>query len=165
MGQIKQYTLENGKTFRAYVPSEVSDDTPVLYYSYVVGSKYESDSLWQGYEQDMIEQNPNSIIIIPEDRQLVVGSDNVATHKYQTNAVAAVELLEKELGINTTQFTNSGFSAGFGFAVRTTGHYLQQNPDAERQVLIAVDGVMNDSTNIQKSELEAMVDNINDINF
>ena len=161
MGQIKRYTLENGKSFRAYVPDNVSDNTPVLYYSYVVGSKYENDSLWQGYEEDMISQNPNSIIIIPEDRQLVIGGSNVATHNYQNNAVAAVELLEQELGIETTQFTNGGFSAGFGFALRTTAHYLQATPDAERQTLIAVDGVMNDTTCIQSSELQALSANNN----
>lgn len=159
MGQIKEYQLENGKSFRAYIPDNVSDDTPVLYYSYVVGSEYEKDSLWQGYENDMITQNPDSIIIIPEDRQLVVGGANVATHKYQNNAVAAVELINNELGIKTTQFTNGGFSAGFGFAVRTSAHYIQANPDAERQVVIAVDGVMNDSTCIQSSELQALKDN------
>ncbi len=159
MGKIVRYELSNGKSFRAYIPDNATNDTPVFYYSYVVGSNISSDKLWQGYEQDMLEQNPNSIIIIPEDTQLVVGTSNPQTHLYQNDAMEAISIIEKDLNIETSQFTNGGFSAGFGFAVRTLAHYLEENPDAERQALIAVDGVMNDTTNIQTSELEALKEN------
>ena len=71
----------------------------------------------------------------------------------------AISIIEKDLNIKTSQFTNGGFSAGFGFSVRTLAHYLEENPNAERQALIAVDGVMNDTTNIQTSELEALKEN------
>lgn len=159
MGKIVRYELSNGKSFRAYIPDNATNDTPVFYYSYVVGSNISTDKLWQGYEQNMLEQNPNSIVIIPEDTQLVVGTSNPASHLYQNDAMEAISIIEKDLNIKTSQFTNGGFSAGFGFSVRTLAHYLEENPNAERQALIAVDGVMNDTTNIQTSELEALKEN------
>lgn len=159
MGKIVRYELSNGKSFRAYIPDNATNDTTVFYYSYVVGSNISTDKLWQGYEQNMLEQNPNSIVIIPEDTQLVVGTSNPASHLYQNDAMEAISIIEKDLNIKTSQFTNGGFSAGFGFSVRTLAHYLEENPNAERQALIAVDGVMNDTTNIQTSELEALKEN------
>ena len=139
MGKIVRYELSNGKSFRAYIPDNATNDTPVFYYSYVVGSNISTDKLWQGYEQNMLEQNPNSIVIIPEDTQLVVGTSNPASHLYQNDAMEAISIIEKDLNIKTSQFTNGGFSAGFGFSVRTLAHYLAENPNAERQALIAVD--------------------------
>lgn len=40
-GKIVKYTLSDGDTFRAYVPDSVTNDTPVLYYSYLLGQPYE----------------------------------------------------------------------------------------------------------------------------
>lgn len=157
--RIKEYTLENGQTFTAYIPENVSSNTPVFYYSYVVGSDYETDKLWRGMEEDMARYNPNAIIIIPHDKQLVIGGENVATHKYQTNAVNAFNMVKEDLNLETNQFINGGFSAGFGYGTRTLAHYLQENPDAERQVLFAVDGVINPTANLQNSELQALKDN------
>lgn len=157
--RIKEYTLENGQTFTAYIPENVSDDTPIFYYSYVVGSNYETDTIWQGMEENMAQYAEDAVIIIPHDKQLVIGGENVATHKYQTNAIDAFNLVKEDLNIETTQFINGGFSAGFGYGTRTLAHYLQENPDAERQVLIAVDGVINPQANLQASELQALKDN------
>ncbi len=157
--RIKEYALENGQTFTAYIPENVSNDTPIFYYSYVVGSNYETDTIWQGMEEDMAQYAEDAIIIIPHDKQLVIGGENVATHKYQTNAINAFNLVKEDLNIETTQFINGGFSAGFGYGTRTLAHYLQENPDAERQVLIAVDGVINPQANLQASELQALKDN------
>lgn len=159
MGKIVKYTLSDGNTFRAYVPDSVTDDTPVLYYSYLLGQPYEKDKIWQGYEAALLEQNPSSIVIIPSDQTLVVGNSNVESHIFQNNAMEAIEILENEYNVELNQMINGGFSAGFGYAVRTSAHYIEQTGTTDRQVLVAVDGFMNDSTNILKSELQTLADN------
>lgn len=159
MGKIVKYTLSDGNTFRAYVPDSVTDDTPILYYSYLLGQPYEKDKIWQGYETALLEQNPSSIVIIPSDQTLVVGNSNVESHIFQNNAMEAIEILENEYNVELNQMINGGFSAGFGYAVRTSAHYIEQTGTTDRQVLVAVDGFMNDSTNILKSELQTLADN------
>ena len=159
MSQIKEYRLQNGTPVTAYVPDNVSDDTPIFFYSYIVGSDHDTDPIWKGMEEDMLRYNGDAIIAIPHDRQLQIGTGNVATHKYQRLAIETYQTIQSDLGINSTQFINGGFSAGFGYATRTLAHYLQENPNAERQVLLAVDGVVKDNVNLQQSELDALRDN------
>ena len=154
--RIKEYTLTDGTVITAYVPENVSNDTPVFYYSYVVGSNYNEDSVWQGMEDDMAKYDGDAIVIIPHDKRLQIGGESTNTHKYQMNATEAFETVKKDLGIETTQFINGGFSAGFGYGTRTLAHYLQENPNADRQVLLAVDGVINPTANLQQSELDAL---------
>lgn len=158
-GKIVDYTLQDGKKFSAYIPTEVSDNTPIFYYSYVVGSEKSTDKIWQTFDQNMLSQNPNAIVIIPHDRQLVFGTEDLNTHLYQNNSMEALSIIEKDLGIKPTQFVNGGFSAGFGVSVRNLAHYLKLNPNAERQTIFAVDGVINDSTNLYPSELQTLHDN------
>lgn len=157
--RIKEYTLEDGTVVTAYIPENYSNDTPIFYYSYVVGSDYNSDKIWQGMEEDMASYGADAIIVIPHDKVLQIGGSNPATHRYQNNAIEAYELIQQDLGIETSQFINGGFSAGFGYATRTLAQYVEENPDAERQVLIAVDGVINPTANLQQSELDALKDN------
>ncbi len=158
MGQIQTFTTEDGNSFRAYIPDNVSDDTAILHYSYLLGYPIESDTIWQGYEEALIAQNPDSIVIIPENPTLVVGNDNPASHIYQNEVLDSIETLEAELGINVDKFYAGGWSAGFGFSVRTMAHYLEANPDSARPVMFCIDGFMNDSTCIQKSELETLAE-------
>ena len=154
--QIKEYTLKDGTKITAYVPSNVSSDTPIFYYSYVVGSDYNKDPVWKGMEEDMARYDGDAIVIIPHDKKLQIGGESTATHKYQINATEAFETVKQDLGVETTQFINGGFSAGFGYGTRTLAHYLQENPNADRQVLLAVDGVINPTANLQQSELDAL---------
>ena len=154
--QIKEYTLKDGTKITAYVPSNVSSDTPIFYYSYVVGSDYSKDPVWKGMEEDMARYDGDAIVIIPHDKKLQIGGESTATHKYQINATEAFETVKQDLNIETTQFINGGFSAGFGYGTRTLAHYLQENPNADRQVLLAVDGVINPTANLQQSELDAL---------
>ena len=159
MSQIKEYRLQNGTPVTAYVPDTVTDDTPIFFYSYIVGSDHDTDPIWKGMEEDMLRYNGDAIIAIPHDRKLQIGTGNPATHNYQRLAIETYETIKSDLGINSSQFINGGFSAGFGYATRTLAHYLQENPNAERQVLLAVDGVVKDNVNLQQSELDALRDN------
>ncbi len=157
--RIKEYTLENGLKVNAYIPQNVTSETPVFYYSYVVGNNYQDDKLWHSFEENMAKYDADAIIVIPQDRKLVIGGENVSTHIYQNNAVNAYNLIKEDYNLTNNQLINGGFSAGFGYGTRTLAHYLEETPVTDRQVLIAVDGVINPTANLESSELQTLKDN------
>lgn len=150
--RIKEYTLADGKTFTAYIPTNVNSETPVFYYSYITGTEHDSDSLWQQMEADIAQYDENAIVIIPHDRQLNL---NV----YKSNAVESFNIVKQDLNLSTEQFINGGFSAGYEYSAKTLVSYLKENPDAPRQTLIAVDGVINEPYTLQYDEVEALKNN------
>ena len=138
--------------YNIFVPDNVSEDTPVLFYAFNHG-------FTEKMKDDIIKQNGDVIVIVPENTPVHVGGET-ANHEYQSEAIEVFNLIKEKYNLETTQFAQAGYSASYGCSIRTSADYIKSNPNAERQILISVDGCESDNGfPIYKSDYEAISQN------
>ena len=144
-----------GRTnYNIYVPENVNEDTPVVFYAFNTAFDKQTDT-----KEALMAQNDGAIVIVPMNTGVRVGGET-SGHEYQTEAIDVFNFLKEEYDLNTTQFNQAGYSAGFGCSVRTLADYIKENPDAGRQVLISVDGCRSDNGfTLYNSELDVLEEN------
>ena len=122
-----------GRTnYNIFVPDNVNQDTEVLYYTI-------NTSFTEKMKEDILKQNGDSIVIVPTNSPIVVGNET-GGHQFQQEAIKSFNFVKEKYNLKTDQFSQAGFSSGYGPSIRTMSDYLKDNPEAGRQILISVDG-------------------------
>lgn len=120
-GTIREFTMENGTTFEAYVPNNCNANTPIITYEHGDGGY---DSNWVPYQNYLAENDCNSIII----------------HGIRNHSVDPFNYLVNEYNLNADSAATISFSGGTMYALTKTAKMIEQNPNCSSPVSVILDG-------------------------
>ncbi|MGN1372170.1 MAG: hypothetical protein ACI4XM_07855 [Candidatus Coprovivens sp.] len=120
-GLIKNFTLENGYSFEAYIPNNVNSDTKIIIYEHGDGG-YTSD--WDRFTPQFNSGLCNAIVIH-------------ADRKYTTDLAACVA---SQYNINIDNAIPVGFSGGGVYACYSAADIASQSTSGEPNLAVLLEG-------------------------
>ena len=135
---LKLYNFGSGAQCVLYIPDDVNSNTKIMVY-YPGQNEQANWYTKEGgmYVQNYLEQIGNDAIVIMAD---VNNSNNIERTEL---AIEVVREVQDIYDLNSSDIMYSGWSLGAESCLLTAKSYIEQNPNADPQICITVDGYGN----------------------